>query len=187
MRCVFLFVAGTLLGFLAETEKELRAEIAITNRLLSLARVGNRFSVVLQSVLTEFGRLFQGSAVVEVVAQSSTGRAFRWELASLDQPSIHPVEISPAEKASDLMSGYPHSFYMERNGSQNSFSVTALDEEGRRLDAAADQGSVDACAGRRISAGGESRDGTGLDRAFCFAESAHGTTTGTGSCGSPRT
>ena len=135
MRCVFLFVAGTLLGFLAETEKELRAEIAITNRLLSLARVGNRFSVVLQSVLAEFGRVFQGSAVVEVVAQSSTGRAFRWELASLDQPSIHPVEISPSEKASDLMCGYPHSFYMQRNGSQNSFSVTALDEEGRRLDA----------------------------------------------------
>jgi signal transduction histidine kinase len=135
MRCVFLFVAGTLLGVLAETEKELRAEIAITNRLLSLARVGNRFSVVLQSVLAEFGRVFQGSAVVEVVAQSSTGRAFRWELASLDQPSIHPVEISPAEKASRLLCGYPHSFYMQRNGSPNNFSVTALDEEGRRLDA----------------------------------------------------
>jgi signal transduction histidine kinase len=136
MRCVFLFVAGTLLGFLAETEKELRAEIAITNRLLSLARVGNRFSLVLQSVLAEFGRIFQGSAVIEVVAQSSTGRAFRWELASLDQASIHPVEISPAEKACDLMCGYPHSFYMQRNGSQKSFSVTALDEEGRRLDTA---------------------------------------------------
>ena len=117
LRCVFLFVAGTLLGFLAETEKELRAEIALTNRLLSLARVGNRFSTVLHSVLTELARVFQGSAIVEVVAQSSTGRAFRWEMPTLSQPNIHAVEIAPADKASDLMAGYPHTFYMQRNGS----------------------------------------------------------------------
>lgn len=135
LRCVFLVVAGTLLGFLAETEKELRAEIALTNRLLSLARVGNRFSTVLQSVLTELGRVFQGSAVIEVVSQSSTGRAFRWEIPSLSHPSIHNVEIAPAEKPSNLMIGYPHTFYMERNGSESSCSVTALDEEGRRLEA----------------------------------------------------
>jgi signal transduction histidine kinase len=134
LRSVFLVVAGTLLGFLAETEKELRAEIALTNRLLSLARVGNRFSTVLQSVLTELARVFQGSAVVEVVSQSSTGRAFRWELPSLEQASIRAVEIAPAEKATDLMAGYPHTFYIQRNGSDNSYSVTALDEEGRRLE-----------------------------------------------------
>ncbi len=134
LRCVFLFVAGTLLGFLAETEKELRAEIALTNRLLSLARVGNRFSTVLHSVLTELARVFQGSAIVEVVAQSSTGRAFRWEMPTLSQPNIHAVEIAPADKASDLMAGYPHTFYMQRNGSASSCHVTALDEEGRRLE-----------------------------------------------------
>lgn len=134
LRCVFLIVAGTLLGFLGETEKELRAEIALTNHLLSLARVGNRFSAVLQNVLTELGRVFQGTAVVEVVSQSSTGRAFRWEVPSLSQPSIRSIEIAPADKPSSLMVGYPHTFYIQKNGSETSFSVTALDEEGRRLE-----------------------------------------------------
>ncbi len=156
LRCVFLFVAGTLLGFLAETEKELRAEIALTNRLLSLARVGNRFSTVLQSVLTELGRVFQGSAVVEVVSQSSTGRAFRWELSSLEQPSIHAVEIAPAEKATDLMAGYPHTFYMQRNGSDSSYSVTALDEEGRRLEPTLTKDLEMPMSGARFPPGGRS-------------------------------
>ncbi len=82
MRCIFLLTVGALLGFLAETEKELRAEIALTNRLLSLAQLGQKFSAVLQEVLAELGRAFQGTAVLELVAQSSTGRAFRWEMPS---------------------------------------------------------------------------------------------------------
>ncbi len=81
MRCIFLLTVGALLGMLAETEKELRAEIALTNRLLSLAQLGQKFSAVLQEVLAELGRVFQGTAVLELVAQSSTGRAFRWEIA----------------------------------------------------------------------------------------------------------
>ena len=76
MRCGFLLMTGFLLGFLAETEKELRAEIAITNRLLSLARVGGRFTAALQEVMQELGRVFDSRQVYEVVAQSSTGRVF---------------------------------------------------------------------------------------------------------------
>lgn len=136
MRCVFFFTVGALLGFLAETEKELRGEIALANHLLSLARVGNRFSAVLQSVLTELGRVFRGTAVFELVSQSSTGRAFRWEIPSLMQPAIRSIEIPSAEKVSGIMTGYPHTFYMERNGTGTSCSVTAIDEEGRRLDPA---------------------------------------------------
>ncbi len=133
MRCIFLLTVGALLGVLAETEKELRAEIALTNRLLSLARMGQRFSAVLQDVLAEMGRAFQGTAVLELVAQSSTGRAFRWELPSLVKPTIHSTEIAPNRKVTDLMSGYPHTFYIQRNGGSRC-QVTALDDEGRRIE-----------------------------------------------------
>ena len=60
LRCVFLVMAGALLGWLAETEKELRAEIELSNYLLSLARVGERFSVVLRDVLSEVGEIVLG-------------------------------------------------------------------------------------------------------------------------------
>ncbi len=133
IRCAFLLVAGCLLGLLAETEKQLRAEIALTNHLLSLARVGSRFASVLQNVLAELGRAFHGTAVYEVSAQSSTGRAFKWEIPSLAQPAIHLRELAPADKNWELLSDYPHAFFMRRIPPNGACSITALDEEGRRL------------------------------------------------------
>src|SRR6202041_1617405 len=109
---------GCLLGFLAETEKELRAEIALTNRLLYLARIGNRFAVALQNILSELAHVFQGGPVYEVVAQSSTGRAFRWEVPSSAHPMVQVQEIAPADKDAEMMWDYPHTFFMKRENGQ---------------------------------------------------------------------
>lgn len=133
VRCAFLLMAGFLLGFLAETEKQLRAEIALTNHLLSMARVGNRFTIILQKILGELGRVFQGTTVYEISAQSSTGRAFKWELPSPNHPTIQVSEIPPADKSFELLTDYPYSFYMRRTNSNGTASMTALDEEGRRV------------------------------------------------------
>lgn len=133
MRCAFLLMAGSLLGFLAETEKQLRAEMAFTNRLFSLARVGNRFAPVLQNVLSELGRVFQGKAVYEVAARSSSGRTFKWEIPSLENSTIHVREIAPADKTAEMMPDYPHTFFMRRSPPNGACRVTALDEEGRQL------------------------------------------------------
>jgi len=69
-----------------------------------------------------------------VVAQSSTGQVFRWDVA-LSQPAHARVrEIPSAQAASEIMRGYPHTFYMQRHGPKDECSVAALDDEGRRLD-----------------------------------------------------
>ena len=133
IRCVFLLMAGSLLGFLAETEKQLRAEIAFTNYLLSLTRVGGRFAAVLQNVLSEFGRVFQGKGVYEIATQSSSGRTFSWEIPSLGASTIRVREVAPADKTFEMMPDYPHTFFMRRNGPNAACAITALDEEGRRL------------------------------------------------------
>ena len=135
MRCGFLLMTGFLLGFLAENEKELRAEIATTNRLLSLARVGGRFATVLQEVMSEIGRIFGSRQVYEVVAQCSTGRVFRWDVVLSQPPHARVQEIPSAEAASVLMQDYPHTFYMQRKAEKGGCSVAAIDDEGRRLDA----------------------------------------------------
>ena len=132
MRCGFLLMSGFLLGFLAETEKELRAEIAITNRLLSLARVGGRFATVLQEVMSEIGRIFSGRQVYQVVAQCSTGRVFRWDVVLSQPPHARVQEIPSSQAALVLMQAYPHTFFMQRKGEK--VGVAAIDEEGRRLD-----------------------------------------------------
>ncbi len=134
MRCGFLLMAGFLLGYLAETEKELRAEIALTNRLLSSARVGGRFAGALQDVLSEFASVFGATKIYEIVAQSSTGRVFKWEVSVSREPAARVQEIAPPEQAAELMREYPHTFYLCRDGRPDRCTIAALDDEGRRLD-----------------------------------------------------
>src|ERR1019366_2741388 len=79
LRCGFLLMSGFLLGYLAEREKELRAEIALTNHLLSQARVGNRLSEVLVAISADLARVFGAEEVYEVVSQTGSGRFYRWD------------------------------------------------------------------------------------------------------------
>ncbi len=140
VRWAFLVMAGFLLGLLAEMEKQLRAEIAFTNRLLSLARVGDRFASVLQKVLAELGGVFHSQAAYEIAAQSSSGRTFKWEFPSLADAPIHVHEIVPADRSSELLSDYPYAFFMRCRKPNRDCVVTALDQEGRRVSASETKG-----------------------------------------------
>ena len=132
LRCGFLLMTGFLLGYLAEREKELRAEIAFTNHLLSLARVGNRLSVVLSAISAELARVFAGEQVYEVVTQSGSGRIFRWDIRPLPTP-VHEIrEVESTDHSSALMVEYPHTFYIKRH-KHGRVAIVAIDEEGRRL------------------------------------------------------
>lgn len=134
LRCVFLLMAGVLVGLLAETEKQLRGEIEFSNHVLLVAQIGSRFSTVLQDVLTEIGKVFQGEGVLEIVAQGSSGRIFRWEIPSLANPKIKRSEVAPPDRRYQLMPGYPHTFYMHKNGNGGA-AITALNEDGQRVNA----------------------------------------------------
>ena len=133
LRCGSLLLSGFLLGYLSEMEKELRAEIAFTNRLLSVTRVGNRFTDVLRQVASEFGRVFGTGEIYQVVCQVTTGRLYRWEMRS-EASAAHILEISPGERKQELMSAYPYAFYMQQDGNRR--VMDALDEQGSRMDTA---------------------------------------------------
>jgi signal transduction histidine kinase len=133
LRCGFLLMTGFLLGYLAEREKELRAEIAFTNHLLSQARVGSPLSEVVTGISRDLARVFGSEIVYLVVAQTSSGRLFRWDIGMSRQSTYELREISGGESALGMMVDYPHTFYMQRSG-QGGVSITAVDDEGRRLD-----------------------------------------------------
>ena len=127
LRSAFLIMAGFLLGYLAEREKELRAEIGFANHLLSLTRVGNRLNEVVGQILNELADVFEGKKVFALVSQAVSGRLFRWE------PGCEAREILTEEEGCSLMPEYPHTFYMRRlNDGKN--SIDAVDDEGRRVD-----------------------------------------------------
>ena len=132
LRCSFLLMSGFLLGYLAEREKELRAEIALTNHLLSQARVGNRLSEALVRTSVELARVFEAEQVYEVVTQAGSGRFYRWDIKQLSPP-VHEVrELGASEPRSAMMREYPHAFYMKRD-KHGGVTIEAIDDEGRRL------------------------------------------------------
>ena len=132
LRCGFLLMSGFLLGYLAEREKELRAEIALTNHLLSQARVGNRLSEVLVSISAKMASLFGAERVYEVLSQTGSGRFYRWDIKQVPQPAHEIRELQSNEGRSPLMSEYPHAFYMTRK-QDGGVAIDAIDDEGRRL------------------------------------------------------
>ena len=133
LRCGFLLMTGFLLGYLAEREKELRAEIAFTNRLLSQARVGSPLSEVVTAISIDLASVFAAESVYEVVAQTSSRRLFRWDIGMSPQSTYELREISAGEHSSGMMVDYPHTFYMERT-SHGGATIHAIDDEGRRLE-----------------------------------------------------
>ena len=125
-------MSGFLLGYLAEREKELRAEIALTNHLLSQARVGNRLSEVLTRISAELARVFGGEQVYEVVTQTGSGRLYRWDINELSRP-VHEIrELGRSQHHLALMQEYPDTFYMQRK-KHGGITIDAIDDEGRRL------------------------------------------------------
>jgi signal transduction histidine kinase len=133
LRCGFLLMTGFLLGYLAEREKELRAEIAFTNHLLSLARVGSPLSEVVTVISKNLASVFNGESVYEVIAQTNSRRLFRWDIGLGKQSSYELREVSAGEHASGMMVDFPHTFYMERT-SQGGVTIHAIDDEGRAID-----------------------------------------------------
>lgn len=132
LRCGFLLMTGFLLGYLAEREKELRAEIAFTNHLLSLARVGSPVSEVVTEISRDLARVFGSESVYVIVAQASSRRLFRWGIGISRQSTYELREINASEYASGMMLDYPDTFYMQQSNS-GGVSINAVDDEGRRL------------------------------------------------------
>lgn len=132
LHVAFLIMAGFLLGYLAEREKELRAEIAFTNNLLSLTRVGNRLSEVLTEVSAELAKVFGGTSVYALVRQSSTGRLFRWEITLGPRSGAEVREIPVSNQELALLNSSPHTFCALRT-TDGQVVVYAIDDEGRRI------------------------------------------------------
>ena len=132
LRCGFLLMAGFLLGYLSEREKELRAEIGLTNHLLSLTRVGNRLSEVVTDISAELARVFEARRVCAVMVQAGSGRLFRWDITLHPQRSYNVSELPAADQQTQLWAGYPDTFYLV-TGRHGRVVIHAIDDEGRRL------------------------------------------------------
>ena len=131
IRCVYLLLAGLMIGYLAESEKELRAENALVNRMLSRIRVDFGLSASLSSVIAGMAGVFRGERAILAARDINSGRVFLWQTYGEMDPRAFVREVPPAEAERYLFGSSPAAFYWSRR--ENAVRYSALDEQGNRV------------------------------------------------------
>ncbi len=142
MRATYLALMGVLLGYLAEEEKQLRAETAVVARVVSRAQSAASLRANLQAVLQEIVRVFDVRRALLAVRERPSQRVFLWEARPLGDAAEILLTLREAETSQReaLLASLPGNiWYAVRDADHNQrFAVLALDAQGRRLrDAAA--------------------------------------------------
>jgi signal transduction histidine kinase len=138
MRAAYLMILGFLLGYLAEEEKELRAENTASARLLARARVDLGLRATLQAVLDELLRIFVSRRALLVVEEAASARRFLWQAErkrESDEVLLHMKELEPSQPVVPLPPEGA-AWYAERTGEDDAtpaWSYVVLDEPGKRL------------------------------------------------------
>ncbi len=132
IRLSYLLIIGVLLGYLAEKEKELRAENAFITRLIAGARldVGLRGSV--QAIFHDAMRLFSAPRAVAVLKQLHSGRVFCWQSHVLADGtnSIATTEVGAEERARYEFESPAAAWFWRKGSASNQW---AIDGSGRRI------------------------------------------------------
>lgn len=137
MRSTYLVLMGLLLGYLAEQEKQLRAETAVVARVIRKAQVELGLRDTLREVLGEFLQLFDASHLLLATKDITSQRTFLWEVRrapGAPEASIHLAEIE-SERGSSYFSESPAPAWFLARREEGGFEQLALDAEGRRLQA----------------------------------------------------
>ena len=134
IRCVYLLLAGLMIGYLAESEKELRAENALITRMLSRVRVDYGLSASLSSVINGVADVFRGDRALMVARDINSGRIFFWQTQKDSLDGRAYVREAPlAEAQRYLPSGAPATFYLAKPGTHiGQPHYVGLDNDGLR-------------------------------------------------------
>jgi signal transduction histidine kinase len=136
MRSISLLVLGLLLGYLAEQQKQLRAEKVVIARTLGRARVDAGVSGTLQDIAAELLSMYGARHLLIASHEVDSHRVFVADLSAEKQgPAFRWLEASPQDRDTYLHESQAVACYAERNkrNREESFSLLALDEAGARM------------------------------------------------------
>jgi signal transduction histidine kinase len=134
MRSIYLLVLGLLLGYLAERQKQLRAEKAVVARTLGLARVEAGMTGTLQDLLGDLLSIYSAKQAVIASLEANSQHVFVGEIRSLSgTPTVfHWLEAGPSDRETYLYQSPEDTFYARR-GRRGWSVVAALDQHGARM------------------------------------------------------
>lgn len=105
LRAAYLLIAGVLLGYLAESEKRLRAENALITRLVGAVQSEGRLAATMQKLAGEVLELFGATQALLAAEEPGGERAFLWTFERPVQKAevrFHVAELTPAQRETYL-------------------------------------------------------------------------------------
>jgi signal transduction histidine kinase len=136
MRSVYLLVLGFLLGYLAEQQKQLRAEKAVIARALGKARVDAGLTGTIQEIAGELLSMYGAHRLVIAAQETSHYRLFVGELRRIEgETSFHWLEPSAADRDTYLFESQVATCYARKTGNHGSrdLSILGLDDDGDKI------------------------------------------------------
>ena len=133
MRSIYLLVLGFLLGYLAEQQKQLRAEKAVIARTLGKARVESGLTGTIEEIAGELLSMYGAKQMVIASQETSNFRVFIGELRRVDgASSFRWLDPSASDHDTYLYESPATTCYARRTGAKEvgAFSVLGLDREG---------------------------------------------------------
>jgi signal transduction histidine kinase len=137
MRSAYLLLAGILLGYLAQKEKQFRSEVVAIAAIIRQADVRAGFKKTMAAVFDALLRLFDAHRLVLVMHNRTSDEAFMWEAGrtSDDAPQlVRSVRLESASLNNYLFAPAAAAWHTIRRGKRHArLDVVALDRVGSRL------------------------------------------------------
>lgn len=137
MRSIYLLVLGLLLGYLAEQQKQLRAEKVVIARVLGLARVETGLTGTLQEIVGELLVMYGSKHALIASQETNSQHVFVAEVRNVDgsQGSFQWLGPSQSDRGTYLYDCVAETAYVTKTAGSHShpLRLTALDAEGVRL------------------------------------------------------
>lgn len=137
MRSIYLLVVGWLLGYLAEQQKQLRAEKAVVTRILGRVRVEAGLTGTMQEIANEMLAMYGAAHALVASQESNSHLVFVGEARSRGAvPNVFEwLDPSPTDRETYLYQCPAQTCYAWRNDRDKagSFTFVALDGDGVRL------------------------------------------------------
>jgi signal transduction histidine kinase len=136
MRSISLMITGLFLGYLAEQQKQLRAEKAVIARILGRARVDLGLSGTLQGIFNELLSTFHAKKLLLASQEAHSFRVFVGEVMGskeADEP-LRWRDPALGDRQLYMAEAPGNAFYAVRkgNGAGARFAITAINAEGVR-------------------------------------------------------
>lgn len=130
MRSIWLVITGLFLGYLAEQQKQLRAEKTVIARILGRARVDLGLSGTLQGILDEMLATFEASCALVASREANSLRVFVGKLNADSGPDARLAWPEPTPEDRDLYLGeWPSgAFFLEKKPGRASYELVAVSE-----------------------------------------------------------